>query len=72
MQKNWPEESVTTLKTKIEEGKPFKITFLGSNASGEGEGSWPEIVKSGLGETYDEYISVSIFSYDYNVPRLRE
>lgn len=62
--KNWPKESVTTLKTKIREGKPFKIAFLGSNAAGEGKDSWPEIVKSGLGETYDEYISVSTFSYD--------
>ena len=34
--KNWPAESVDTLKANLEAGQPFKIAFLGSSALGEG------------------------------------
>ncbi len=62
--KNWPAESVATFKASVQNGKPFKIAFLGSNAQGEGKESWPQMVKTDLTETFDDHISVSTFSYD--------
>ena len=62
--KNWPAESVATFKASVQNGKPFKIAFLGSNAQGEGEQSWPQMVQTALTETFDDHISVSTFSYD--------
>ena len=62
--RNWPKESVNTFQEHLEAGKPFKIAFLGSNAQGEGEESWPEIVKASLKDTFGKHMTVSTFSYD--------
>src|SRR4051812_152129 len=62
--KNWPVESVNTFKANIQEGKPFKIAFLGSNAQGNEEESWPQIVQDALTESYGEHIAVTAYSYN--------
>ena len=62
--KNWPAESVATFKASVQNEKPFKIAFLGSNAQGEGKDSWPQMVQSSLTKTFGDTISVSAFSYD--------
>ncbi|MFZ0445440.1 MAG: SGNH/GDSL hydrolase family protein [Bacillus sp. (in: firmicutes)] len=61
---HWPKESVNTFQEHLEAGDPFKIAFLGSNALGEGNESWPEIVKASLNDTFGDHIVVSTFSYD--------
>lgn len=62
--KNWPAESVATLKANLEAGKPFKMAFLGSTSQGEGEESWPSIVTAALSDKFGGHITVSTFSYD--------
>ena len=62
--KNWPAESVDTLKANLEAGQPFKIAILGSSALGEGKESWPEIVKASLNDTFAQNVTVSTLTYD--------
>lgn len=62
--KNWPTESVDTLKANVEAGQPFKIAILGSSALGEGKDSWPEIVKASLNDAFAQNVTVSTFTYD--------
>ena len=62
--KNWPAESVDTLKANLEAGQPFKIAILGSSALGEGEESWPEIVKASLNDAFAQNVTVSTLTYD--------
>ena len=61
---NWPTESVNTFQENLDAGESFHIAFLGSNALGEGEDSWPEIVKTSLNEAFSQSLTVSTFSYD--------
>ena len=44
--------------------QPFKIAFLGSSALGEGEDSWPEIVKASLNEAFCSNRDGFDFYYD--------
>lgn len=62
--KNWPAESVKVFKNKLEQGDPFKFTIVGSSSLGIGEGSWPEIVKGELNDTFGDHLDISILSYN--------
>ncbi|MCQ6274662.1 SGNH/GDSL hydrolase family protein [Bacillus sp. V3B] len=61
---NWPAESVDTFQAKVADGKTFNIAFLGSNSLGEGESSWPQLVKGALEETYGDHIEVTTYRYN--------
>lgn len=61
---NWPDEAVVKFEEALRNGKEFKILFLGSTALGEGDGSWPELVKQGLVDTYGDVFSFATLSYD--------
>ena len=54
--RNWPNRKCKYLSRKSRCRKTFKIAFLGSNALGEGEDSWPEMVKASLKDTFGEHI----------------
>lgn len=62
----WPEKSVEVFRERLEEGAPFSILIAGSDALGEGEGSWPEMVQSALGEAYGVAVSVEVKAYEMN------
>lgn len=56
---NWPENARNGLVASLDEGRPYHIVFAGSPALGEGEDSWPELVKKGMTETYGN----SVFTF---------
>ncbi|MBN8201831.1 SGNH/GDSL hydrolase family protein [Bacillus sp. NTK034] len=64
---NWPEESKEVFKKRLAEGKPFKLQIVGSGALGEGQTSWPEILKTELQKEFkNSVLEVSVNSYDLN------
>jgi hypothetical protein len=61
---NWPEDAQQRFTTLMEEGEPFKMAVVGSNAMGLDENGWAPQLMEALGTNYGDHIDVQLFQYD--------
>jgi hypothetical protein len=61
---NWPEKAQQRFITLREEGTPFKVAVVGSNAMGVEENGWAPQLKGALTTSYGDQIEVELFQYD--------
>jgi hypothetical protein len=60
----WSEEEKQKLKNAIAENRPYRILLAGSESLGEGETSWPSLLKNEILQTYGENV-ISIDTKTY-------
>jgi hypothetical protein len=61
---NWPEDAQQRFISLMEEGEPFKMAVVGSNAMGLDENGWAPQLMEALGTNYGDHIDVQLFQYD--------
>ncbi|NQD65611.1 SGNH/GDSL hydrolase family protein [Bacillus haikouensis] len=61
---NWPEDAQQRFISLLEEGEPFKMAVVGSNAMGLDENGWAPQLMEALGTNYGDHIDVQLFQYD--------
>jgi hypothetical protein len=61
---NWPEDAQQRFISLLEEGEPFKMAIVGSNAMGLDENGWAPQLMEALGTNYGDHIDVQLFQYD--------
>jgi hypothetical protein len=61
---NWPDSAQQDYQVAKENGEPYKIAIVGSNALGKDKNGWSKQLKTALLEEDSKTLNVEIFQYD--------
>ncbi|MBS4200609.1 SGNH/GDSL hydrolase family protein [Bacillus sp. FJAT-49732] len=67
---NWPAQASEDFRKAVEDGRTYKLAFVGSPALGKEVGGWSVMLRDAIEDTYGkDNIEVGIFEYDLSSDR---